>query len=65
MVEAIAGYKMRNLMMFSGAKNLNSKKSVMISVGSVWRYLYTNERNTSQDLIGYDNIEDLVSKFSS
>jgi len=65
MVEAIAGYKMRNLMMFSGAKNLNSKKSVMISVGSVWRYLYTNERNINQDLIGYDNIEDLVNKFSS
>lgn len=65
MVEAIAGYNMRNLMMFSGAKNLRTKKSVMIAVGSVWRYLYTNERNINQDPINYDSIEDLVSKFSS
>ena len=65
MVEAIAGYNMRNLLMFSGAKKLRTNKSVMIAVGSVWRYLYTNERNINQDTINYNSIEDLVAKFSS
>ena len=65
MIEAIAGYNMRNLNMFSGIKKLSTNKTVMIAVGSVWRYLYTNERNINQDLIDYENLEDLVSKFSS
>ena len=42
---------------------MTANKTVMIAVGSVWRYLYENEKNLSQDIVDYDNIDDLVSKF--
>ena len=62
-VEALVGYRLRNLLQFAGVGKMTANKTVMIAVGSVWRYLYENEKNLSQDIVDYDNIDDLISKF--